>query len=534
PPALDIIKSSIGFETEGYLHQLYYYYPLRGGYQAISNAWAKKVPVRYNFTVKKVEKTRQGKFIVSDGRERLMFDRIISTIPIHELVKLINIPIPGRVKRAIKRLIVNPTYGVCLGIKGVDKNKFTAVYFPEASFLVNRINFPKTFSPFNAPKGYYSLQAEIVCRKNAKIWREKDDVIINHVIDGLIERRIIENRKDIVYKKVLRSEYAYVVYDTEYEKNTDIIRNWFPKQGIHLVGRFSYFEYVNVDMVIARSLEIASLLNKSEKISILSPAHQNEGNIRQFAEAVFKDVVKPLQKQGIKTEVIIAEDGSTDKTGEILQSLQKKYPLKLLLAKERLGPVQAIKNLFAEASGDLIFFLDSDGEISPRYFWNLYEVFKKENLDVAVAYKMKRKPWYRFLISRVNNFWLQLLFNTGIRDSNSGFRLYKAEIGKWLVQESGFLKYNFNSEQIILAVKRGFKVGETGTPHHARESMVFRPQKLLHILFFAFLELFKFRIYLFERNIFTTFALLIGRYSRRVLPLRFAQSKRLVGQMGLP
>ncbi|MBI4991587.1 NAD(P)-binding protein, partial [Candidatus Gottesmanbacteria bacterium] len=46
PPALDIIKSSIGFETEGYLHQLYYYYPLRGGYQAISNAWAKKVPVR--------------------------------------------------------------------------------------------------------------------------------------------------------------------------------------------------------------------------------------------------------------------------------------------------------------------------------------------------------------------------------------------------------------------------------------------------------------------------------------------------------
>lgn len=238
-----------------------------------------------------------------------------------------------------------------------------------------------------------------------------------------------------------------------------------------------------------------------KKISILSPAHQNQGHIKEFVESVFKDVVEPLKRKGIKIEVIIAEDGSTDNTRPILQSLQKKYPLKLLLAKKRLGPVQAIKNLFEKASGDLIFFLDSDGEVAPDCFWNLYKVFKKEDLDVVIAYKMKRKPWYRFLISRVNNFWLQLLFNTGIRDSNSGFRLYKAEIGKWLVQESGFLKYNFNSEQIILAVKRGFKVGEVGTPHHARESMVFRPQKLLQILFFAFWELFKFRIYLFGKNI---------------------------------
>ena len=56
PPAEDIIKSALGFETEGYLHQLYYYYPLRGGYQAISESWAKKVRPIYNFEVKKIEK----------------------------------------------------------------------------------------------------------------------------------------------------------------------------------------------------------------------------------------------------------------------------------------------------------------------------------------------------------------------------------------------------------------------------------------------------------------------------------------------
>ena len=46
-----------------------------------------------------------------------------------------------------------------------------------------------------------------------------------------------------------------------YERNTKIVREWFPKQGIHLVGRFSYFEYINVDMVIARSMKVAEKLN---------------------------------------------------------------------------------------------------------------------------------------------------------------------------------------------------------------------------------------------------------------------------------
>lgn len=263
PPAADIIKSAIGYETEGYLHQLYYHYPLRGGYQAISEAWAKKANVVYNFEVKKIVK-RGKKFILSNGANTVECDQVISTMPIHELVKIVNIPIPKRILEAVNDLIVDPIYAICLGIKGEDKNKFTAVYFPEANFLVNRISFPKTFSPHNAPKGCYSIQAEITCRKNSKIWKEKDDTILNHVIQGLIKRRIIKKRGDIVYRSVIRCEYAYVVYDTDYAKNVKIIRDWFPKQDIHLVGRFSYFEYINVDAVIARSLKIASKLNKSQ------------------------------------------------------------------------------------------------------------------------------------------------------------------------------------------------------------------------------------------------------------------------------
>ena len=62
---------------------------------------------------------------------------------------------------------------------------------------------------------------------------------------------------------MLFRSYSYVVYDEHYEKNVGIVRNWFPRQGIHLVGRFSYFEYINVDGVIERARDIAGRINGS-------------------------------------------------------------------------------------------------------------------------------------------------------------------------------------------------------------------------------------------------------------------------------
>ncbi len=201
----------MGISTEGYLHQLYYHYPLRGGYQAISQAWSERVQPRFDFEVVKIALPDDGGVVVGDASgDRRRYDRVISTMPLDRLIRVADFPIPDRVREAVDALTVNPMIVVSLGIRGDDSEHMTAVYFPAPDFKVNRISFPATFSPHNAPSGRYSIQAEITCRRDDPTWTWSDDTAVDHVVEGLIGARIINDRDSIALTHVHRVEHAYV------------------------------------------------------------------------------------------------------------------------------------------------------------------------------------------------------------------------------------------------------------------------------------------------------------------------------------
>lgn len=261
PPPEDILKSSLGYTTEGYLHQLYYFYPQTGGYQAISEAWKKASLINYQFTVDKVQFIN-NKIRVFDLHGNMKeYEQIISTMPVHNLIAKLDIAIPDDIRLAVEKLIVNPMFVVSFGIRGVDNNQYTAVYFPEAEFLVNRISYPCTFSAANGPEGHWSLQAEITCAKNSATWNMSDAEILMHAKLGLQKRKLLPPDDEIVFTKIDRIEHSYVVYDVGYEENVAKVRSWFASLGIYLLGRFSYFEYINVDMAVDRAIKLAATLN---------------------------------------------------------------------------------------------------------------------------------------------------------------------------------------------------------------------------------------------------------------------------------
>jgi len=87
PPVEDIVKSAIGIETEGYVHQAVFSYPVEGGIEALVRGIAEPVlpAIRTGFAVASIREDNGG-FAISDGGETVHADRLISTIPLQNLL----------------------------------------------------------------------------------------------------------------------------------------------------------------------------------------------------------------------------------------------------------------------------------------------------------------------------------------------------------------------------------------------------------------------------------------------------------------
>ena len=76
-----------------------------------------------------------------------------------------------------------------------------------------------------------------------------DKEAVDHVISSLASLGLF-SLDQVITTQITRNKFAYVVYDLDYLRNIKIIRDYFDHQGIPLVGRFSQFEYLNMDGII--------------------------------------------------------------------------------------------------------------------------------------------------------------------------------------------------------------------------------------------------------------------------------------------
>jgi dolichyl-phosphate beta-glucosyltransferase len=226
-------------------------------------------------------------------------------------------------------------------------------------------------------------------------------------------------------------------------------------------------------------------------LSIITPAYQNEEYIAQTIREIYREIVK---KADFLTEVIVAEDGSTDKTRQILYKLREKYQFTLIADPERKGHIKATKQLYQKAKGKLIFFLDSDGECPPKNFWSLFEEFQKGRHDLAVGYREKRKPFYRRLITKIESLITKILFGLDVYDPNCPFRIMTRKAARQVIPKSGSLRFNFNLEQLAWAQRLGFRYSQVGLVHRPRKSVLSPPAKLISQTIIASFELVRFKL----------------------------------------
>jgi protoporphyrinogen oxidase len=255
PPMQDVLKSSIGIPTEGYLHQLHFFYPIEGGYEAIVHAFAKRVRGKITTSHPVMEVSRAGKKWMVDGHS---YDALVSTIPIHELLSIWR-DAPREAREAASRLRYNSLINVLLGVGAEASHQYTAVYIPDPAILFHRISFPQAFSPRNVPSGGSAIMAEITANAGDGVWEMTDDQILERTIAELESIGFLNPAK-VAYRRVVRFQYGYPVYDVDYTKNVTALRNAVAATGLRLLGRFAQFDYINSDVCVERALALASEL----------------------------------------------------------------------------------------------------------------------------------------------------------------------------------------------------------------------------------------------------------------------------------
>ena len=223
---------------------------------------------------------------------------------------------------------------------------------------------------------------------------------------------------------------------------------------------------------------------KKYPLSIFFPCFNEEPNV----EKVALGALAVARRISDDYEIIIVNDGSSDRTGEIADRLSRQYPeIRVVHHERNKGYGAALQSGFKSARKELVFYTDGDGQFNIEEITKLLPLI--EEYDIVSGYRINRRDP---VIRKVNAFlWgtlVNLLFKFKISDVDSAFKLYRREIFDQITMESqGAL---IDTEVLAKARAKGFNITEVGVTHYPRQAGEQTGAKLT-VIIKAFKELFK-------------------------------------------
>jgi dolichyl-phosphate beta-glucosyltransferase len=227
-------------------------------------------------------------------------------------------------------------------------------------------------------------------------------------------------------------------------------------------------------------------------LSIIIPAYNEEIRLPDSLEKI----ISFLEKQPYTYELLIIENGSKDRTFEIAQDFERRYPFIRALSEARAGKGLAVRRGMLEAQGEYRFIADADLSM-PIEEVNLFLHPQAQDYDIAIASREAPgavrigEPFHRHWIGRMFNLLVRLITLPGIQDTQCGFKCFRAEHAMELFQEQTLDGWTFDVEILYIAKKRGYQIVEI--PIH----WYFNPGSRVHILrdsIAMFLDLIRIRL----------------------------------------
>ncbi len=216
------------------------------------------------------------------------------------------------------------------------------------------------------------------------------------------------------------------------------------------------------------------------EICLLLPVHNEAETIETVITEFHKEVCTK-----IPVEIIVAEDGSTDGTKEILRGLAKKLPLKLIFGEERKGYSKGLIDGLSKVDTEFVVSVDSDGQHMARDFWKLY--YLRHKYDVVSGRRVNRADgFHRKLMSGVFQWIARVLFKLPrFHDMTAPYRLMRSDVAREIAKEFRYMRESFWTEFTIRACQNGFRIAEVPVTHRQRlqgDTNVYKPNKLFGIV----------------------------------------------------
>jgi len=196
-------------------------------------------------------------------------------------------------------------------------------------------------------------------------------------------------------------------------------------------------------------------------LSIIIPAYNEQSRLPHTLEQVFHF----LGKQSFKSDVIVVENGSTDKTLEIAQKFADQHKNLRVIHNEERGKGGAVQRGVREAHGEYVFICDADlsmpvGEISkflPPALKDFDIAIGSREAPGAVRY---HEPYYRHLTGRVFNMLIRLMVLPNLQDTQCGFKCLRAEVARDIFPFQTLTGWAFDVELLYIAHHHGYRILE--------------------------------------------------------------------------
>lgn len=260
PDVRDMIRGVLGTQKKEFGPNAYFWYPIRGGIGVLAEAMRRKIRnLSVNSKVYDIKCSREITVKWGDGKSGT-FEKVISSIPLPEIVDIMDVP--SDVYRAAKSLVFNKLHCTVIGVNRKKLTNYHSLYFPEKNVLFNRISFPKNMSRYSCPSGKSSIIVETTLPMNKRIMGKR---IAERVMDDLMREEILKE-KDVEFFTWRSYEYAYVIYDLNYDKNVSRVHEYLIDNKIIPCGRFGLWQYLNMDKTIMSGKDAAEKALKSYTI----------------------------------------------------------------------------------------------------------------------------------------------------------------------------------------------------------------------------------------------------------------------------